>query len=674
MKKLFLALLVVFMSQINFAQPRMGAIKGLVVEKQNGEPVPFANVILMQGSEQKLVTTTDFDGVYILKPIPFGVYDIRFEYVGFTPHKISQIVVDSLKLVVIDVEISKGVELEEVAIYAAPIIEVDRTEVGTTVTRTAITQMAVRSVADISKTAGNGIRSRDNGRRGNNVRGQRRNSSVTFIDGVKIQGSSHFEVAPVPQDYGSELYQNLADNKFQLAKSIPLSTFSIDVDKASYANTRRFLNEGMLPPVNAVRIEELINYFDYDYPQPKGEHPFSITTELAACPWNAERKLALIGIQGKNIDLDEAPKSNLVFLIDVSGSMSSSDKLPLLQKGLALLVDELRAEDRVAIVVYAGAAGVVLKSTSGNQKTDIKSAINRLRSGGSTAGGAGIQLAYEIAEKNFVKNGNNRIILASDGDFNVGTSSQEALVELIEKKRESGVFLSVLGFGMGNLQDYKMEQLADKGNGNYSYIDNLLEAQKVLVTEMGGTLFTIAKDVKVQAEFNPNKVKAYRLIGYVNRALVDEDFNDDKKDAGELGAGHSVTVLYEIIPVNSTEKIMDVDPLKYQALESVPNQKFPDDLLTVKFRYKLPESNESILFSKVMKDEVVELSEASTNLQFSAAVACFGMKLRNSESVKEISYEAIGQMAKKAKGVDEEGYRSQFVQMIQMADLISNSK
>ena len=429
-----------------------------------------------------------------------------------------------------------------------------------------------------------------------------------------------------------------------------------------------------MPPVNAVRIEELINYFDYDYPQPEGEHPFSITTELAACPWNAERKLALIGIQGKNIDLAEAPKSNLVFLIDVSGSMSSSDKLPLLQKGLSLLVDKLRAEDKVAIVVYAGAAGVVLKSTSGDQKTDIKSAINRLQSGGSTAGGAGIQLAYEIAEKNFVKGGNNRIILASDGDFNVGTSSQEVLVELIEKKRESGVFLSVLGFGMGNLQDYKMEQLADKGNGNYSYIDNLLEAQKVLVTEMGGTLFTIAKDVKVQAEFNPNKVKAYRLIGYVNRALADEDFNDDKKDAGELGAGHSVTVLYEIIPVNSTEKIMDVDPLKYQALESVPNQKFPDDLLTVKFRYKLPEGDESILLSKVMKAEVVELSEASINLQFSAAVACFGMKLRNSESSKEISYEEIRQMAKKAKGVDEEGYRSQFVQMVQMADLIGNPK
>jgi Ca-activated chloride channel family protein len=424
----------------------------------------------------------------------------------------------------------------------------------------------------------------------------------------------------------------------------------------------------MLPPPDAVRIEELINYFDYDYPQPAGEHPFSITTELTTCPWNPSLQLALIGIQGEVIDMDEAPKSNLVFLLDVSGSMGSPDKLGLLKKGLALLIDQLREEDRIAIVVYAGAAGVVLESTSGDKKGPIKGVLNRLSAGGSTAGGAGIELAYKIAEENFIKGGNNRILLATDGDFNVGTSSQEALVKLIEEKRESGVFLSVLGFGNGNLQDYKMEQIADKGNGNYSYIDNILEAKKVLVSEMGGTLFTIAKDVKVQAEFNPAKVKAYRLIGYVNRALAAEDFNDDKKDAGELGAGHTVTVLYEIVPVGSEEKIKDIDKLKYQKEKAVDS--LSDELLTVKFRYKKPEGKKSILMTKVMNEEVIELQNASHNLQFSAAVASFGMKLRGSESVKDMDFKDILEIAKMSKGLDENGYRAEFLKLVETAELI----
>ena len=569
MKKLILILVVLFSSQINFAQSGSGVIKGLVVEKANNEPVPFANVVLLKGSEQVLVTTTDFDGIYTLKPIPAGIYDVKINYVGFAPQKVSEITVDSSKITVLNVTMVKGIKIEEVTVYCKPIIEKDQIEVGTTVHRTQITQMAVRSVADITKVAGNGIFSRDNGSRKNNVRGQRNGSSVTFIDGVKITGYSHSELAAEPRRYRNESYQSLADNVFQTPRREPLSTFSIDVDKAAYANTRRFLNEGMLPPPDAVRIEELINYFDYDYPQPEGEHPFSITTELTTCPWNENRQLALIGIQGEIIEMGKAPRSNLVFLLDVSGSMGSPDKLGLLKKGLALLIDQLREEDRIAIVVYAGAARVVLKSTSGDQKDEIKRVLNRLSAGGSTAGGAGIQLAYKIAEKNFIKGGNNRILLATDGDFNLGTSSQEALVKLIEEKREGGVFLSVLGFGNGNLQDYKMEQIADKGNGNYSYIDNILEAKKVLISEMGGTLFTIAKDVKVQAEFNPAKVKAYRLIGYVNRALAAEDFNDDKKDAGELGAGHAVTVLYEIVPMGSEEKIKDIDKLKYQKEKAI---------------------------------------------------------------------------------------------------------
>lgn len=668
MKKLFLVLAVLFLSQINFAQSNLGVIKGLVVEKGNNEPVPFANVILFKGAEKVLITTTDFDGNYTLKPIPFGTYDIRFEYVGFQPYKISQITIDSLRLVVVNAAMNKGVQIEEVMVFAEPIIERDQTEVATTVTRTEITQMAVRSVADISKAAVNGIFSRDNGSGRNNVRGQRSGKSVTFIDGVKIVGSSHLEVIEEPRRYSNESYQNLTDNVFQTPRKEPLSTFSIDVDKASYANTRRFLNEGMLPPPDVVRIEELINYFDYDYPQPDGEHPFSITTELSECPWNKERKLALIGIQGVEIGLDEAPRSNLVFLLDVSGSMNSPNKLGLLKKGLNLLIEQLREEDQIAIVVYAGAAGVVLKCTKGDKKDEIKRVLNQLSAGGSTAGGAGIQLAYKIAEKNFIEGGNNRILLATDGDFNVGTSSQEALVKLIEKKRESGVFLSVLGFGDGNLQDYKMEQLADNGNGNYSYIDNILEAKKVLVSEMGGTLFTIAKDVKVQAEFNPAKVKAYRLIGYVNRALAAEDFNDDTKDAGELGAGHSVTVLYEIVPVGSTEKVKDIDKLKYQRDKAVDS--LSNELLTVKFRYKKPDGNQSLLLTKIMIDEVVELEQASQNLQFSAAVASFGMKLRQSTSAKNMDFQEILAIAKMAKGIDENGYRAEFLKIVETAELI----
>ena len=668
MKKLILILVVLFSSQINFAQSGSGVIKGLVVEKANNEPVPFANVVLLKGSEQVLVTTTDFDGIYTLKPIPAGIYDVKINYVGFAPQKVSEITVDSSKITVLNVTMVKGIEIEEVTVYCKPIIEKDQIEVGTTVHRTQITQMAVRSVADITKVAGNGIFSRDNGSRKNNVRGQRNGSSVTFIDGVKITGYSHSELAAEPRRYRNESYQSLADNVFQTPRREPLSTFSIDVDKAAYANTRRFLNEGMLPPPDAVRIEELINYFDYDYPQPEGEHPFSITTELTTCPWNENRQLALIGIQGEIIEMGKAPRSNLVFLLDVSGSMGSPDKLGLLKKGLALLIDQLREEDRIAIVVYAGAARVVLKSTSGDQKDEIKRVLNRLSAGGSTAGGAGIQLAYKIAEKNFIKGGNNRILLATDGDFNLGTSSQEALVKLIEEKREGGVFLSVLGFGNGNLQDYKMEQIADKGNGNYSYIDNILEAKKVLISEMGGTLFTIAKDVKVQAEFNPAKVKAYRLIGYVNRALAAEDFNDDKKDAGELGAGHAVTVLYEIVPMGSEEKIKDIDRLKYQKEKAIDS--LSDELLTVKFRYKKPDGNKSILLTKIMKDEEVELEQASHNLQFSAAVASFGMKLRGSESTKEMSFSDILGIAKMSKGLDENGYRAEFLKLVETAELI----
>ncbi|MCC3605797.1 MAG: VWA domain-containing protein [Microcoleus sp. PH2017_29_MFU_D_A] len=469
------------------------------------------------------------------------------------------------------------------------------------------------------------------------------------------------------QEFDREGYNRIYDNSYQRASNNPLSTFGIDVDTASYSNVRRFINSGVMPPKDAVRLEELINYFTYDYPQPKGDRPFSINTEVANAPWNPQHKLVHIGLQGKSISTKDLPPNNLVFLIDVSGSMNSPDKLPLVKASLKYLVSELRAKDSVTIVVYAGAAGLVLPPTPGNQKEKILDSIDKLEAGGSTAGGAGIQLAYKVAKDNFIKQGNNRVILATDGDFNVGVSSDGELVRMIEEKREQGVFLSVLGFGTGNLQDAKMEQLADKGNGNYAYIDSLLEAKKVLVTQMGGTLFTIAKDVKIQVEFNPAKVQAYRLVGYENRVLQNQDFNDDKKDAGELGAGHSVTAIYEIIPVGvaSNIKLPEVDPLKYQPNPATASASQTDELMQVKLRYKNPNETVSQLITQSVIDKPVKLENASANFRFAAAVAAFGMVLRDSEYKGAASFDQVLRLASQAKGEDKEGYRAEFIRLVE---------
>ncbi|MCC3443814.1 MAG: VWA domain-containing protein [Microcoleus sp. PH2017_03_ELD_O_A] len=469
------------------------------------------------------------------------------------------------------------------------------------------------------------------------------------------------------QQFDREGYNRIYDNSYQRASNNPLSTFGIDVDTASYSNVRRFINSGVMPPKDAVRLEELINYFTYDYPQPKGDRPFSINTEVANAPWNPQHKLVHIGLQGKSISTKNLPPNNLVFLIDVSGSMNSPDKLPLVKASLKYLVSELRAKDSVTIVVYAGAAGLVLPPTPGNQKEKILDSIDKLEAGGSTAGGAGIQLAYKVAKDNFIKQGNNRVILATDGDFNVGVSSDGELVRMIEEKREQGVFLSVLGFGTGNLQDAKMEQLADKGNGNYAYIDSLLEAKKVLVTQMGGTLFTIAKDVKIQVEFNPAKVQAYRLVGYENRVLQNQDFNDDKKDAGELGAGHSVTAIYEIIPVGvaSDVKLPEVDPLKYQPNPATASTSQTDELMQVKLRYKNPNETVSQLITQSVIDKPVKLENASANFRFAAAVAAFGMVLRDSEYKGAANFDQVLRLASQAKGEDKEGYRAEFIRLVE---------
>ena len=474
-------------------------------------------------------------------------------------------------------------------------------------------------------------------------------------------------------DFNTEGYDHISENKFLKVSDNPLSTFSIDVDAASYSNVRRFLNQGQLPPAGAVRIEEMINYFTYEYPQPKTDQPFSINTEISDAPWNKDHKLVLIGLQGKKIPTENLPASNLVFLIDVSGSMQGPNRLPLVKSSMKMLVDQLREQDKVSIVVYAGAAGLVLKPTDGNEKTTIKDAIDNLEAGGSTAGGAGIKLAYKTANEYFVKGGNNRVILCTDGDFNIGESSDDAMERLIENERKSGVFLTVLGYGMGNYKDNKMQKLADKGNGNHAYIDGITEAKKVLVNEFGGTLFTIAKDVKLQIEFNPAKVQGYRLIGYENRMLAKEDFNDDKKDAGELGSGHTVTALYEVIPIGvKSEFLKNVDPLKYQNKDKpLSKTSHTDEIMTVKFRYKAPDGDVSKLIEHPLKDDQLSIGKTSDNFRFAASVAEFGMLLRNSEFKVNASYDNIIKASKKAKGNDEEGYRSEFIRLVENAQLLA---
>lgn len=464
-------------------------------------------------------------------------------------------------------------------------------------------------------------------------------------------------------EWNTEEYDGINENIFHSTMQNPLSTFSIDVDAASYSNIRRFINNGQQPPKDAVRIEEMINYFQYDYPQPRGNDPFSIYTEVSSAPWNLNHRLVHIGLQGKKIPTDNLPPSNLVFLIDVSGSMSSANKLPLLKASFKLLVNQLREQDHVAIVVYAGAAGLVLPPTSGSCKQQIIDALDNLEAGGSTAGGAGIQLAYKVAKENFRSEGNNRVIIATDGDFNIGESSNGSMERLIEEKRKDGVFLTVLGYGMGNYKDSKMEILADKGNGNYAYIDNILEAQKVLVNEFGGTLFTIAKDVKLQIEFNPALVQAYRLIGYENRVLRNEDFNNDKKDAGDLGSGHTVTALYEIIPVGVQSEFYKVDKLKYQSAQANSFASSSKELLTVKFRYKDPKEEVSKLIVRSLADKDIKLENTTENFRWSAAVASFGMMLRESEYVNGFGLDQILQLAKDSKGEDKLGYRLEFINL-----------
>ncbi len=612
-KYLFLLLLACFGSLLAPAQQQR-TIKGTVLDAANKAPLPGVTV-LIKGQRQGV--TTDQHGAFSIR-IPAGATVLQAVYLGYhsgeqtvkpgdkEAHFLLKKVKKQLKQEVIRHDKTKV--SRDRALYSAPMMVMAESRAGMVVPR------------------------------------------------------SNY-------DYNTEDYSPINENDFHTATDQPLSTFSVDVDRAAYSNVRRFLNSGQLPPADAVRVEEMINYFDYQYKPPSGPDPVAIYTDMAVCPWDPAHQLVRIGIKGKTVTADKVPPSNLVFLLDVSGSMDAPNKLPLVKHALKALVQQLRPADKVAIVVYAGAAGLVLPATAGSEKTTIMDALDKLEAGGSTAGGEGILLAYKTAAANFIREGNNRVILATDGDFNVGASSDGELQRIIEKEREKGIALSVLGFGMGNYKDNKLELLADKGNGNYAYIDNFEEARRTFVTEFGGTLFTIAKDVKLQIEFNPKYVQAYRLVGYENRLLQNEDFNNDRKDAGDMGAGHTVTALYEIIPSGAKNSNVNwVDPLKYQQRAAISND--GNEVLTVKLRYKQPADSHSKLLSKVLNYQVQTLSQAPVDFRMCAAVAAFGQLLRNSAHKGQASYEQVLALARNAKGEDPEGYRSEFIQLVKKAALL----
>ena len=617
-----------------------GLIRGHVTAAATGTPIASATVVV-QGTTFK--ATTDNTGAYAIINVPVGAYIVRVEKTG-TPATIQRVTVTAGQTTIADFKLALVTD-------AKMKDEKKRGDKGVSESP-ATPQTARQEFADQLNASPE----------------SRSPQAMRFKSDSANNGALYCPAPPMStgwQTTDNESYNTIVENDWFETLEKPLSTFSVDVDAASYSNVRRFLTSGQLPPVDAVRIEELVNYFDYDYPNPRGSQPFSIITEVADAPWNRAHKLVHIGLQGRRMDMEQLPPANLVFLIDVSGSMNQPDKLPLLKDSFRMLVEQLREEDRVAIVVYAGAAGLVLPPTPGSNKEDILCAIDKLEAGGSTAGAAGIQLAYQVAQRSFMQNGNNRVILATDGDFNVGVSSDGELTRLIEAKRRSGIFLTVLGFGQGNLKDSKMEALADKGNGNYAYIDNIVEGRKVFVNEIGATLLTIAKDVKLQVEFNPARVASYRLVGYENRVMQDRDFDDDTKDAGEIDAGHSVTALYEV--VLRDEQHGRGKPRKYTDVQVRDDARRSSELLTVSFRYKRPEESESRLLAVAVRDRNTRFADASDNFRFSAAVAEFGMLLRGSDQAGSATMEQVIRTARSARGEDEHGYRAEFVNLAETA-------
>src|SRR6267143_3857532 len=603
-----------------------GRIAGHVTDAATGGPIPQAHVFV---AGTALSALTNRKGEYAIANVPVGTNTVGVRFIGYTPTQKAGIQVTANATVAVDFKVqSSPVQMSEVIVTGTASAPIARQAVGATMM----------------------------------FQGQARDAYVVDGHGVRFDSTEAWRYQRQPGN--REQYDEIVENPFIAVAADPLSTFSIDVDRASYSNMRRFImQDGQLPPRDAVRIEELVNYFPYDYAEPDGDDPLAIHTEVAPAPWKPQHQLVRIGLQARRVKVENLPAANFVFLLDGSGSMMDENKLPRVKSALRLLVNQLRAKDRVAMVVYAGSAGLVLPSTPGDQKAKILDAIEGLEAGGSTAGGEGIRRAYDEAVANFIRGGNNRVILATDGDFNVGPSSDAEMVQLIEEKRRTGVFLTVLGVGEGNLQAAKMEKLADKGNGNYAYLDTITEAQKVLVHELGGTLYTVAKDVKIQVEWNPARVRAYRLIGYENRMLRNEDFTDDKKDAGEVGSGHSVTALYEIVPVGATTDvtIRVPDSLRYQRRSAEPSPAAGPELLFVKVRYKAPDGDESRLLSQAVL--AGEGHAPSLDFQFQAAVAEFGLLLRNSDFRGKADLGHVIAAAREARGQDADGYRAEFVKL-----------
>lgn len=645
------------------AQQATGTIQGRVLTAITlpdtaGAPIIGARVTI-EGTA--FTTVTGPDGSYRFSRVPVGVYGLRAVYVGHRPFRHDSVRVAAGDTVIRDFRLEPTpVQVTDITVVTGtnPLVPRDQVAVRTPF------GVAVNGFENAAITTGAASAEFGNAQAAI-VAGGGGRLPVDRLSAVRSGQPGSTYVDGVPEPPNTEGYDRIRDNPFVAAILHPLSTFAADVDRAAYGNVRRFITQGMKPPKDAVRVEELINYFPYDYPAPRagGLHPFTITTEVGRAPWAPAHRLVRIGLRTRPVPVDEVPPSNLVFLVDVSGSMNDPAKLPLVQRSLALLVGQLRAVDRIAMVVYAGSAGLVLPPTSGAWKEEILLALGRLQAGGSTAGGAGLRLAYRVARDGFVAGGTNRVILATDGDFNVGLSSNAEMERLVEEERRSGVFLTVLGFGMGNYKDDRLERLADKGNGNYAYVDDLMEARKTLVHEFGATLHTVAKDVKLQVEFNPDRVQGYRLIGYENRLLAAQDFNDDTKDAGELGAGHTVTALYEVVPTGVAPSVVirGADTLRYQT-PSRATGRGGDELLFVKVRYKAPDGEVSRLLSRAVIDRV---TAPSTDFRFASAVAAFGMVLRESEYRGNATTEDALRLARGALGRDAAGYRAGFVAMVE---------
>jgi Ca-activated chloride channel homolog len=686
---------------IAFAHPfdpqPTGTLEVTVVDSASSKPLLRASVHLV---ETRQGAYTSSKGLATVRNVQVGTYTVVVKYAGYTPQTKTNLRIDSGRTTTLQIALSRSnpdtilvqsQKLVDISVHAAGAYSIHGSRgdqnsirfngIETNPIHSGSTSATQSSAAPLAISEVNVTTAGGDASKGGYIGGEINSNQIRS---KRTSGFASFSDAPPPpttSDYNTAEYTNFQENEFKDVLQEPLSTFSIDVDGASYSNLRHFLTSGQMPPPDAVRIEEMINYFKYDYPQPTKADPFSITTELGPCPWKTSHRLVLVGLQGKEIPKDQAPPANLTFLLDVSGSMSPQERLPLLQKAFRLLVNELRPQDRVAFVTYAGNAGLVLAPTTGEHKDLIFQALDRLDAGGSTAGGAGIALAYNTAKQNFNSEYNNRVILATDGDFNVGISNTGDLVRYIEAQRASGIYLTTIGVGTNNYKDARLKELADKGNGNYYYLDNILEAKKVFVTQMGGTLNAIAKDVKIQIEFNPLYVQGYRLLGYESRILLKEDFNNDKKDAGELGSGHTVTALYEIIPAaTDAVELHSVDSLRYQRTPKPVLSNSGTEMMMVKFRYKRPTDSTSRLIEHPLAAEHPEIDHDSHihrggigNLAWATAVTEFGMVLRDSKFKGASTLTEALAIAKRARGTDAEGYRAEFIKLVELSQLLNKA-